>query len=184
MYSPATTRSPNPRWTEVSSCFRSRLLYTETCNTVHLYTCSPVHGDLLQVHLAQPAQLHLLGPHVHTEVARSSLKVKSAVREKLRISTFHPKLYTQYTYTIYTIYTSSQNTWLMSRGSMGDVSPVSSAASVVLPPSPEESSLVICKARSEVRGEVTPGLGSRASNELSRRLKFYNYGEDPINTVA
>ena len=72
-----------------------------TC-TVHLY-CTPVHGDLLQVHLAEPAQLHLLGPHVHTEVARSSLKVKSAVREELRISTFHPKLYTQYTYTIYTI---------------------------------------------------------------------------------
>ena len=140
LYSPATTRSPNPRWTEVSSCFRSRLLYTETCNTVHLYTCSPVHGDLLQVQLAQPAQLHLLGPHVHTEVARSSLKVQSAVREELRISTFHPILYTQYTYTIYT---SSQNTWLMSRGSMGDVSPVSSAASVLLPPSPEESSLVI-----------------------------------------
>ena len=74
----------------------------------------------------------------------------------------------------------------MSRGSMGDVSPVSSAASVVLPPSPEESSLVIYKARSgqQIRGEVTPGLGSRASNELSRRLKFYNYGEDPMNTVA
>ena len=74
----------------------------------------------------------------------------------------------------------------MSRGSMGDVSPMSSAASVVLPPSPEESSLVICKARSgqQITGEVTPGLGSRASNELSRRLKFYNYGEDPINTVA
>ena len=119
-----------------------------TCTTAHLYTYSPVHGDLLQVQLAEAAQLHLLGPHVHTEVASSSLQVESAVREELEMSglfLLHP----------------STVTWLMSRGSMGEVSPVSPAASVVLPPSPEESSLVICKARSgqgHRRGHTRPRL--------------------------
>ena len=112
-----------------------------TCTPAHLYTYSPVHGDLLQVQVAEAAQLHLLGPHVHTEVARGSLQVESAVREELEMSglfLLHPSILT----------------WLMSRGSMGEVSPVSPAASVVLPLSPEESSLVICKARSGQRSQA------------------------------